>query len=176
MDQQFQYFMVLSNCKTTLNEIVAYNQNDFSLNARYLWIWNPADIPPHMGLSVDSRYFSLKANGVDLNSNLNDIIEIISRKKIPVLAIELDTKFTSKECEGVFSNYERTIPHEVTCLNPIKAALNIQSPRKLSELLDELDFKGILGNKIAWNIAQTSIELPEYSTEDIHAYLVALSK
>ncbi len=159
-----------------LNNIVAYNQNDFSLNTRYLWVWNPMDIPPHMGLSVDGHYFSLKANGVDLNSDLSDIIEIVSRKKLPVLAIELNSNFTLEKCKTVFLNFERTIAHEVTCLNPIKTALNIQSPRKLSELLDELDFKGILGNKTAWNIAQTSIELPEYSTEDIHAYLVALSK
>ncbi|MCJ8290013.1 MAG: hypothetical protein HRT58_10145 [Crocinitomicaceae bacterium] len=159
-----------------LSEIVAYDQSDFSLESRYLWVWNPTNIPPHMGLSVDSRYFSLKANGVDLNSDLNDLIEIITRKKLPVLAIELNTELTLEDCENVFSSYERTIAHEVTCLNPIKTALNIQVPRKLSELLDELDIKGALGKKIAWNIEQSSIELPEYSTEDIHAYLVSLSK
>lgn len=159
-----------------LSEIVAYDQSDFSLESRYLWVWNPTKIPPHMGLSVGGRYFSLKANSVDLNSNLDDLIEIITRKKLPVLAIELNTKFTLEECKNVFSSYERTIAHEVTCLNPIKTALDIQAPRKLSELLDELDIKGVLGKKTAWNIQQNSIELPEYSTEDIHAYLVSLTK
>ena len=159
-----------------LDEIVAYNQKDFSLNSRYLWIWNPTDIPPHMGLSIDSTYFSLKANGVDLNSDLSDLIEIISRKKIPVLALELEAEFSLEECQGIFSNFERTIAHEVTCLNPIKSVLNFHTPRKLAELLDEIQSKGMIRRKIAWNIDQTSIELPEYSTEDIHAHLVAISK
>ena len=168
--------MVLSKSNTMLDEIVAYNQMDFSLNSRYLWIWNPTDIPPHMGLSIDGRYFSLKANGVDLNSNLNDLIEIILRKKIPVLALELAAEFTLEDCKGIFSTFERTIAHEVTCLNPIKSVLNTHSPRKLAELLDEIQSKGIIRRKIVWNINQTSIELPEYSMEDIHAHLVSLSK
>lgn len=159
-----------------LNEIIGYNRNDFSVESRYLWVWNPTEIPPHMGLSVNGRYFSLKANGVDLNSDLNDLIGIITRKKLPVLAIELNSKFTLEECESVFSSYERTIAHEVTCLKPIKNTLSLEVPSKLSELLDELDVNGVLGKKIAWNIKETSIELPEYSTEDIHAYLVSLSK
>ena len=168
--------MVLLKSKAMLNEIVAYNQSDFSLNSRYLWIWNPTTIPPHMGLSIDGRYFSLKANGLDLNSELTDRIEVISRKKIPVLAIELAASFSLEDCKSVFSSFERTIANEVTCLNPIKNVLNSEAPKKLAELLDELKIKGDLGKKTSWNIQQSSIELPEYSTADIHAHLVSLSK
>lgn len=159
-----------------LDEIVAYNREDFRLNSRYLWIWNPQSIPPHMGLSVEGCYFSLKANGVDLGSNLSDLIEIISRKKISVLLIELDAQFTVEDCRSIFSNFEKTIAHEVTCLNPIKSVFNTQTPNKLSELLEELHFSGVIRRKIGLNINEPSIELPEYSIEDIHAHLVALSK
>lgn len=159
-----------------LNDLVTYNENDFSLNSRYLWIWNPSNIPPHMGLSVDGRYFSLKASGLDLNTDLEGILEIISRKGIPAVAVELKMKFALEDCMKTFSAFTHTIAHEVTCLNPIKSVLKQHEVMKLAELLTELDANNALGKKIAWNIEDARINLAEYSTEDIHAHLVALSK
>lgn len=176
MDQQLRYLMELLRSRTMLDQLEAYSFDDFSFNSRYLWIWNPTNIPPHMGLSVDGAYFSLKANGVDLNSGLKDIIEIVSRKKIPVLAIELAAEFSLEDCQSVFSKHEKTIANQVTCLNPIKRVLKLESPSKLAELLAELDERETLGRTTAWNIKETFVELSEYSTEDIHSHLVSLSK
>lgn len=168
--------MGLSKSKLKLKDISVYDGLDFSTDSAHLWIWNPTNIPPHMGLSINGRYFSLKANGLDFNANLQDIIELIDRKKLPVLAIELDVSFTLEQCKIEFDKYDRTIAHVVTCLNPIKSVLDFPSPGKLSELLIELDANGSLGKKTAWNINESSLELPDYSIEDIHAHLVTLSK
>ena len=153
-----------------------YREGDFAMNAPYLWVWNPAGIPPHMGLSVDGRYFSLKANGLDFNSDLQDLIGVISRKKLPVIAIELGSNFDVNDCIAEFSRYDKTIAHEVTCLNPIKSVLNFQGVKKLSDLLMELEDGGIQGSITSWNIAEDAIELADYSTADIHKHLVSLSK
>lgn len=168
--------MVLLNCKTVLKNIKVYDSEKFQLNQKYLWIWNPTSIPPHMGLSVDGAYFSLKSNGVDWNTDLRDIIGVIERKNLTVLAIQLKEDFDVDSCKDVFSNYEKTIPGEVTCLRPIKSVLNQNSPQKLSELLEELESLNALGEVTAWNYASSELELPEYSTEDIHTYLNSLSK
>lgn len=168
--------MELLKSKTILKQFSVFRKEDFAMNSSYLWIWNPADIPPHMGLSVDGRYFSLKANGLDLGSKLEDIIGLISRKKMPVLAVNLDHAFSVSDCVAEFSKYDKTIAHEITCLNPIKSVLNFEQAKKLSELLMEIEEKGIQGEITAWNIDEDSIELAEYSTEDIHKYLVSLSK
>lgn len=167
--------MGLLKSKLKLKDISEYNGLDFSHDSAQLWIWNPTNIPPHMGLSINGRYFSLKANGLDFNANLQDIIEVISRKKLPVLAVELDVSFTLEQCKIEFDKYDKTVAHEITCLNPIKSVLDFPSPRKLSELLIELDANGSLGKKTAWNINESSLELPEYSVDDIHAHLVSLT-
>lgn len=159
-----------------LNGIRSYNSGDFSLNKRYLWIWNPSNVPPHMGLSVEGRYFSLKATGVDINVDLEGIIEIILRKGIPVLVIDLGLEFTLTECVETFGKYSHTIPNEVTCLNPIKAVLKQSEPMKLAELLVNLQSINVLGKKIGLNIDETSIQLTDYSLEDIHVHLAVLSK
>lgn len=168
--------MELLKSKTVLEHISAFRKEDFAMNSPYLWIWNPADIPPHMGLSVDGKYFSLKANGLDFNSELQDLLEIISRKRLPVLAVELDKSFSLNDCKAEFSKYDRTIAHEITCLNPIKVVLNFPETKKLSELLMELKSNSLLGKITSWNIDGNSIELADYSTEDIHKYLVSFSK
>ena len=162
--------------RTLLNHISVCRKGEFAMDLPYLWIWNPAGIPPHMGLSVDSRYFSLKANGLDFNSNLTDLLELISRKKLPVLAVELKLPLTNVDCELAFSKFEKTIPHKITCLNPIKNTLSFPEVNKLSELLSSLEDEELIGKITSWNIEEDSIELAEYSTEDIHKHLVSLSK
>ncbi|MFK7785460.1 MAG: hypothetical protein AB8B56_10105 [Crocinitomicaceae bacterium] len=168
--------MEVLKSRTVLNHISAFCKEDFAIELPYLWIWNPEGIPPHMGLSVDGRYFSLKANGLDFNSNLLDLLELISRKKLPVLAVELKLPLKSKDCELEFAKFEKTVPHKITCLNPIKNVLSFPGATKLSELLMKLDDEELLGTIISWNIGKETIELAEYSTEDIHNHLVSLSK
>ncbi|MDG1334169.1 MAG: hypothetical protein P8P74_17685 [Crocinitomicaceae bacterium] len=168
--------MELLKSKTILNHISAFRKEDFAMNSPYLWIWNPRAVPPHMGLSIDGCYFSLKANGLDFNSDLQDLIGVISRKRLPVLAVELNLELTKDNFKSEFSKFERTIANEVTCLNPIKNVLNFSEVRKLSELLTNLDENDLLGKITSWNIEDSTIELADYSTEDIHKHLVSLTK
>jgi hypothetical protein len=168
--------MEVLKSRTILKDISTFRKDDFVMELPYLWIWNPAGIPPHMGLSVESRYFSLKANGLDFNSNLIDLLEVISRKKLAVLAVELKLPLTNHDCEGAFSKFEKTIPHKITCLNPIKNTLSFPEVNKLSELLSSMSEEDLIGKITSWNIEGNSIELAEYSTEDIHKHLDSLSK
>jgi hypothetical protein len=159
-----------------LEHISVFRKEEFAMNLAYLWIWNPAGIPPHMGLSIDGRYFSLKANGLDFNSELKDLIGIISRKRLAVLAVELKLGLNVDDFKVEFSKFEKTIAHKITCLNPIKNVLSFPETRKLSELLMELDKKDLLGKITSWNMAESSVQLADYSTEDIHKHLVSLTK
>lgn len=161
---------------TVLNHISAFSEETFAMNSVYLWIWNPTGIPPHMGISTEGRYFSLKANGLDFDSDLQDLIGVISRKKLSVLAVELNTDLTIMDCKSEFSQFKKTVAHEVTCLNPIKNVLNFSRTRKLSELLSKLEESNFLGGITSWNIEEDTVELANYSTEDIHKHLVSLTK
>ena len=168
--------MELLKSKTALKNISAFRKEEFAMNSPYLWIWNPSGIPPHMGLSIDGRYFSLKANGLDFDSELRDLVGVASRKRLAVLAVELNLELNIDDFKTEFSKFERTIAHEITCLNPIKNILGFPEVRKLSDLLMELDENKSIGKITSWNLTQSSLELAEYSTEDIHKHLVYLTK
>jgi len=159
-----------------LDQLQAYREDQFDLNSTYLWIWNPSAIPPHMGISADGSYFSLKANGLDFDSSLSDLIDIIQRKKLCVVAVELKTDMCLSTLKSEFSQFERTIAHEITCLNPIKNVLGFPETGKLVELLSELRDANTIGTFTSWNLSENSLELADYSTKDIHKHLVSLSK
>lgn len=176
MALQFLFSMEVAKLNRIIHDIDKYSPATFKAEACYLWIWNPTDIPPHMGISIDSSYFSLKSSGVDLGLDVAEMIQRIERTEIQVIALEIDQAFTRVECESIFSNYTRTVPMETTCLAPIKVVLKEDAPLKLSELLDILDSANRIRRATGWNISTTNIELPEYSVKDIHKYLTSLTK
>lgn len=45
-----------------------------------LWVWHADKIPPHIGFSINSHYFSLKANGRDVNVPIDSIIAVIHKE------------------------------------------------------------------------------------------------
>lgn len=143
----------------------------FDAGKPYLWIWNPLEIPPHMGISIENAYFSLKWNGKDEALNCTEMIQRIQRKGLPVLAVQLNVNFTMEACYSVFKKYETTIPNEITCLAPIKRILREDKPTKLSELMEVLESNGEIETIVGFNTTSREIELPTYSIADIHAHL-----
>ena len=73
-----------------IENIIPYSTDSFQSEKAYLWVWHADKIPPHLGLSTQSRYYSLKSNGKDQNVCFEKVIQLIDRKKIKTLAIELD--------------------------------------------------------------------------------------
>lgn len=157
--------------KQVIEQIEPFNAEKFQLDRVYLWVWNPLDIPPHTGISVENAYFSLKWNGKDEDVSCDEMIQRITRKNIPVLALQLMTNFSLEDCRNVFNQYDRTIPNSSTCINPIKVILQYHSVTKLSELLEVLRSNKQIRSITGFNLTTTSIELPDYSLEDIHEYL-----
>lgn len=154
-----------------IDHIQPFDASTFPSELALLWIWNPSEVPPHMGISVNNAYFSLKWNGKDDALNCSDMIQRIQRKNIPVLALQVDADVSMDDCINVFDQYDRTVPNSITCLAPIKDLLQIQSPTKLAELLDVLISNQQVKSVIGFNIASRSIALPEYSLEEIHQHL-----
>ena len=157
--------------KQLIDHIQPFDALRFPSEQACLWIWNPLEVPPHMGISVDNAYFSLKWNGKDEALNCSEMIQRIQRKNIPVLAVQLEANFSKDDCIKVFNYYDRTVPNSITCLAPIKDLLQLSSPTKLSELLDLLTENQQVKSVIGFNIPSNSIELPEYSLEEIHLHL-----
>ena len=136
-----------------------------------LWVLYADQIPPHIGISSKGFYFSLKANGKDSFVSVSSIIEVIERKKIISLCFELKYELEIDELNSVFVNYKTTIPHITTCLNPIKEVLSLETPEKLTDLLDALYDQDNIERTYGLNINTEFQGIKDYNVADIHARL-----
>tara|TARA_R110002072_G_scaffold302976_1_gene490555 strand:+ start:3445 stop:3948 length:504 start_codon:yes stop_codon:yes gene_type:complete len=147
---------------------------DISTERLLLWVWHADKIPPHIGISFDNEYFSLKANGKDENLPLENILSLISRKNIKTLCFELDSSIKKRTIMDVFSQYKQTIPFQITCLDPIKKVLEIPFARKLTDLLDVLYSNGLVIRVIGFSIDEKFQGIRQYSEGDINTRLLKL--
>ena len=160
-------------------EIVRPIQNVSSLDDFYeslcLWVLHADKIPPHIGVSLKGRFYSLKANGKDEKVKVATVTQIINAKNIKTLVYLL------KDGKGIdlsksFENYDKTIVGKVTCLNPIKDALNIPNALKIHDLIDELEAQSRVEKCLGFNIDRTFKGLQNYDVEAIHSRLSLLDE
>ena len=140
-----------------------------------LWVWHANKIPPHIGISVGNRYFSLKANGKDVNVDLDSIKSILDKKPIATLCFVLNLEMSARKVNEIFDTYSTTIAGGVTCLNPIKTLVDCEGASKLTELLQELYASSLIAQVIGFNIPEDFEGIQDYSIDDIHSRLTKLS-
>lgn len=155
-------------------EIEAYNVSNLNLDSLVLWVWYADKIPPHVGISFGSKYFSLKATGKDEFIELNGVVNLLRKKTISTLGIELKEISNLQKIGSIYSEYATTIPNEITCLNPIKEVLGIIEVTKLRELLSVLNNKGQINKVIGFNIDESFKGIVNYNKDDIHNRLKKL--
>ena len=140
-----------------------------------LWVLHADKIPPHIGISENKRYFSLKANGRDYDMPVDNTLGLIGKKKIPTLCFELKGRAVSESLFSIFDRYSRTFPNAITCLDPIKEFLSISNAEKLSELLEVLYENHEVLKVVGFHLPVGFRGISKYSTEAIHARLKELS-
>jgi hypothetical protein len=159
-----------------INEIIPFADSELNVDLSYLWIWYADKIPPHLGISTENNYFSLKSNGKDENLPVSSIISLIKQKKIKTLAVELVSIVDLRAVVSCFDKYTEAKANKATCLWPIKDVLERPHPSKLEFLLDELDFEGDIKRYIGFNLDESFKGIPFYTIEDIHARLELLAR
>lgn len=151
--------------------IKQFERSAFDVKLSYLWVLHADKIPPHVGISVEGNYFSLKYNGKDEGVSVESVIELIEKKPIKTLAIQLKKVIVSDELKNAFARFERTSPNEVTCLAPIEKALGKTKFEKLELLLHDLELHNELEEIIGFNIDESYKGIPFYTEADIHKRL-----
>ncbi len=166
--------MVELTPKYHINNIVhsdLYSINDDDL---ILWVLHADKIPPHIGISDQGRFYSLKSNGKDFGVSVCSIKSIIAKKEITSLCFTLKKSALKKSLEASFQVYENTIPYKITCLKPIKDVLGFNEPEKLIELLEVLHEEMLIDS--VKGVYSNSFEgIVDYDLEDIHHRLVKLN-
>lgn len=138
----------------------------------YLWITHADKIPPHIGISVDGNYFSLKVNGKD-DKDIALIYRTISQKKIPSLFVQLDEKYLDKNRFLTVKNTFVSINQEVkTCLFPILNFLDLSNQSfLLVDLLKYLEENQIIIQYFALNLPADFQGIKKYALEDVTNHL-----
>jgi len=131
-----------------------------------LWILHADKIPPHIGISDATGFYSLKVKGKDEAVPLKKILQVIEKKKIPTLVYALvpeKVHFLKK----VFSEFNVADSNGVTCLEPIKRATDISKADTVHELIRNLENNHVLGESWRLNLSPKFEAIPDYSREDI---------
>lgn len=146
------------------------------LRGTYLWVIHADKIPPHIGISKDGVYFSLKVSGKDDAVSVKSLVGIVSLKEIPTLAVEiLDETLTLSDLTSIFDQYQRAESHVSSCLTPVsKLYFPKQGDLILSELLHCFQEKELLGRIFGLNLKSTFRGIPAYGRSEITNRLMDL--
>lgn len=147
----------------------------FEVNSSYLWVIHANKIPPHLGISVGTEFYSLKANGKDVAVAVERLIHILEQKSIAVLMYRIKENGLHIDPREAFSKYEKTIPGKVTCLNPLKDIFGDLSSERIKDLLVFLESKNLIEQSLGWQLPADFSGIPEYGSEEIHRRLEILS-
>jgi hypothetical protein len=140
----------------------------------YLWIWNATKIPPHIGISNTNSYFSLKVKGKDMGLTTGVVFDLIQKKGIPTLIIEIK-RSPDIDLENVFNTYVRAESGRTSCLSPILDFFNLHGEVKfLFELLTHFEKNGVLGTVFGLNLPLDYKGIPQYGKAEIENRLKLL--
>jgi hypothetical protein len=146
-----------------------------NLNELTIWVLHADKTPPHIGLSIENAFFSLKINGKDEALELNSLLSLINKKKLPTLAIVLQSPLDKAQVKNVFASYGPRIQYPETCLSPIVRLLSpTQSELILIELLQELDKNQQIKKVYGFHLPIAYQGIPSYTKEIIQQRINAV--
>lgn len=142
-------------------------------NGLYIWILHASKIPPHIGISLNGNYFSLKANGKDVSVSYASVLEIINKRNIPTLFLKIiDLKIDLAKIENVFKTYDCAKAGHATCLFPItELLLNEKKDIILKELLEILVQKNYIETVFSLHLDADFTGIPDYDKNSINERL-----
>lgn len=143
----------------------------------HLWIIHADKIPPHIGFSIDNRYFSLKANGKDNGISVDSILQIIHKKNIETVFVKLSCALTLQETKLAFDDFDSARDINSSCLVPIRNVLKApNSILKLSELLYFLESQNMIYSVFGLHLSDDYKGIKSYTISDIQQRIEKLKR
>jgi len=96
---------------------------DYIDSGLYLVVLHANDIPPHIGIIYNKKYFSLTVTGQTLGDDFQGLKKLIHRKQIKTLFIKLVEVLNSMENIRNSFIEKKRVQGNITCLFPIKKVL-----------------------------------------------------
>lgn len=161
-------------CDFEFDSIDRYFENVNHQNT-LLWILHANKIPPHIGISVDGFFFSLKVHGKDEFLPNFKLVNIINSRKILSVVIELNTNLLIDDVANKYDQFDFAKDLGSSCLVPIKELLlNGEKIERLKDLLHILKEKKLMNKVFGLNLTESYKGIPYYTTEQIEFRLEKL--
>jgi hypothetical protein len=145
---------------------VAENQ-DIDFNSPQLWIIHSDKTPPHIGISQNFKFYSLKASGKDNGLSTSDAFSLFQKKNIELILVGLDSSAIKKDLAQVYSNYSKAIPFKSSCTSPILECLKIGESMLLFDLLNYLKSNSLINSVSVYNFQREILGLGMYNEQDV---------
>ncbi len=143
-------------------------------NKLILWIWNPEETPPHIGISFGLNYFSLSVKGKE-HKQVDSLVKQINRKKNPLLFIELNFKLELTQIISAFNAFETVGEGNTTCSSPIFKVLSCNEEVKtLHNLLEFIHNGKRVKSTCSVHLPVSFKQIPKYTLAKIHQKIRSL--
>lgn len=156
------------------NHFKKITEKDFE-QGFFLWITHVDKIPPHIGISLNGNYFSIRVNGKDdLESKI--VLKSILQKKIPSIFFKLkESEELKKHFFQVKGTYESINTELQTCLTPLLEMFNLKNDNFLvHDFIDFLQRENLIIENFALNLPSNYQGIKMYSKNEVNAHLKSL--
>ncbi len=140
----------------------------------FLWAFHVDKIPPHVGISIDGFYFSMKASECDFNLNVETVYQVVQRKKIPSFLVPILHTQQLTALKMIFSEYGNKIKIGDSCMTPIIRFLEENEQFLLEELLDSLTQSNRINSVMGLHLPKEFEHVPFYTHEDVQLHIAQL--
>lgn len=145
-------------------------------NGFYIWILHASKIPPHIGCSIDGKYFSVKVNGKDNGIPVDQVVRLIESKRISTFFVEVQTQIKLVQVMDFFEKEPLLEPNKNSCTTPINKLFESKdSNQQVATLLKQLESESMIGNVFALHLPNDHGGVLSYSKEEINNRLEALN-
>ena len=140
------------------------------------------NVPPHIALIADGRYYSASVRGVKLGVDYKSFLKIVKSKNTETLFIKIETRINQFQLVEAYEKYPKLLINQ-SCLSPIKdyfkkQGSDIYNWNFVFDMIDSL----VVENKIeaAYHLQmekllkRNSFELKQYTKDDIKALIKEL--
>lgn len=142
----------------------------------FIWILHATKIPPHIGCSVNGKYFSVKVNGKDNGLSVEQVVGLIDSKNIATFFVEVFTEMNLVEVSAQFDKEPLLEPNKNSCTTPINKLFGaIESNQQVAVLLKQLELEGCIGRVFTINLPENHCGILSYTNEEINNRLEALN-
>lgn len=132
-------------------------------------------IPPHLGLLVDQKFFSLKTKGKDVNVPLVKLETILSKKRVATVFVELKAAFNLLEIQNYFNEIPEGLAENQTCLHPLIQLLDPDEVcSTIADLLKCLDRENLISTVFGVHLSPNYIGILDYDRKVVENRIKSL--